>query len=93
MVISRKQKTVNCLVEGRILEQVSNFKYLGVIIDESGRLDKELDNRIGKAGKVSSQLYKAIFSKKEVSRKAKLSVHNAVFRPTLFYGSETWVRN
>ena len=72
MVISREQKPVNCLVEGRILEQVSNFNYLGVIIDESGRLDKELDNRIGRAGKVFSQLYKAIFIKKEASQKAKL---------------------
>ena len=64
MVISKKQKPINCLVEGRILKQVSNFNYLGVIIDESGRLDKELDNRIRRAGKVSSQLHKAIFCKK-----------------------------
>ena len=34
-----------------------------------------------------------MFSKKEVSSKTKLSVHRAVFRPTLMYGSESWIDN
>ncbi|MBJ5627121.1 hypothetical protein JGG67_23160 [Salmonella enterica subsp. enterica serovar Derby] len=93
MVVGRKPVQTKCVVEGNGLEQVPDFSYLGTVISGDGKLDRELDNRICKAGKVCSQLYKTIFSKKEVSQKTKLSVYNAVFRPTLFYGSESWVRN
>ena len=73
---------------------MTDFNYLGSIINESGKLDRELDNRTGKAGKVCAQLYKTIIiSTQEVSQRTKLVVYNTVFRPTLFYGSESWVRS
>ncbi|MBJ5445229.1 hypothetical protein JGG59_23660 [Salmonella enterica subsp. enterica serovar Derby] len=93
MVVGRKPVQTKCVVEGKELEQVPDFSYLGTIISGNGRLDRELDNRICKAGTICSQLCKTIFSKKEVSQKTKLSVYNAVFRPTLFYGRESWVHS
>ena len=76
-----------------MLQQVPDFNYLGSVFCDSEKVDKELDSRIGKAGKVTCQLYKTIFSKREVSQRTKLAVYNAVFRPTLFYSSESWVHS
>ncbi|MBJ5510278.1 reverse transcriptase family protein [Salmonella enterica subsp. enterica serovar Meleagridis] len=73
MVVGRKPVQTKCVVEGKELEQVPDFSYLGTVISGDGRLDRELDNRICKAGKVCSQLYKTIFSKEEVSQKTMLS--------------------
>ena len=82
---------MNCKIGEDTIEQVSSFSYLGCIISEDGKLDKEIDSRIAKANAVSCQLRNTLFSKKEVSTKTKLSVHRAIFRPIITYGSESWV--
>ncbi|MBJ5664446.1 hypothetical protein JGG94_23050 [Salmonella enterica subsp. enterica serovar Infantis] len=93
MVVGPRPVQTKCVVEGKEFEQVPDFSYLGTVISGNGKPDRELDNRICKAGKVCRQLYKTVFSKEEVSQQAKLSVYNVVFRPILFYGSESWVRS
>ncbi|MBJ3206176.1 reverse transcriptase family protein, partial [Salmonella enterica subsp. enterica serovar Give] len=62
MVVGRKPVQTKCVVEGKELEQVPDFSYLGTVISGDGKLDGDLDNRICKAVKVCSQLYKAIFN-------------------------------
>ena len=91
MKISKKEGKINCKIGEDVIEQVSSFSYLGCIISEDGKLDKEFDSRIAKANAVSSQLRNTLFSKKEVSTKTKLSIHRAIFRPIITYGSESWV--
>ena len=91
MKISKKEGKLNCKIDEDVIEQVSSFSYLGCIISEDGKLDKEFDSRIAKANAVSSQLRNTLFSKKEVSTKTKLSIHRAIFRPIMMYGSESWV--
>ena len=41
--------TLNTTVDDVSVEQVSHFTYLGAVISADGTLDKDLDNRIGKA--------------------------------------------
>ena len=70
---------------------IYKFKYLGVAFTSDGRQDEELDTRIGKASAVVRALHYSVVMKRELSKKAKLSVFKAVFVPILTYGHESWV--
>ena len=82
-------KTTN--KNGATLKQVEKFKYLGVAFTSAGRQDEELDTRIGKASAVMRALHYSVVMKRELSKKAKLSVFKAVFVPILTCGHESWV--
>ncbi|KAI3362052.1 hypothetical protein L3Q82_012385 [Scortum barcoo] len=54
MVLDRKEKVACPLqVGGEVLPQVEEFKYLGVLFTSEGKIEREIDRRIGAA---SSQL-------------------------------------
>ncbi|TWW59340.1 hypothetical protein D4764_06G0008700 [Takifugu flavidus] len=91
MVLNRKK--VECLlrVKEEILPQVEKFKYLGVLFTSEGRMEQEIDRRIGAASAVMRTLHWSVVVKRELSRKAKLSVYWLIFVPTLTYGHELWV--
>ena len=78
-------------VNGATLKQVEKFKYLGVAFTSDGKQDEELDTRIGKASAVMRALHYSVVMKRELSKKAKLSIFKAVFVPILTYGHESWV--
>lgn len=79
--------------EGKEIEQVSQYKYLGAIVEESGSLEGEINNRVTAASKVFHSLRTKFLNNKEVSKKTKIVVFDAIYIPTLTYGSETWVTN
>ncbi|TWW56333.1 hypothetical protein D4764_08G0003200 [Takifugu flavidus] len=91
MVLSWKK--VECLlwVKEEILPQVEVFKYLGVLFTSEGRMEQEIDRRIGAASAVMRTLHRSVVVKRELSRKAKLSIYRSIFVPTLTYGHELWV--
>ncbi|TWW61317.1 hypothetical protein D4764_05G0014070 [Takifugu flavidus] len=85
MVLNRKK--VECLlrVKEEILPQVEEFKYLGVLFTSEGRMEREIDRRIGAASTVMRALHRSVVVKRELSRKAKLSIYRSIFVPTLTY--------
>ncbi|TWW63621.1 hypothetical protein D4764_03G0006290 [Takifugu flavidus] len=91
MVLSRKK--VECLlrVKEEILPQVEEFKYLGILFTSEGRMEQEIDRRIGAASAVMRTLHRSIVVKRELSQKAKFSIYQSTFIPTLTYGHELWV--
>ncbi|XP_067001635.2 LINE-1 retrotransposable element ORF2 protein isoform X1 [Anabrus simplex] len=91
MSIGKKFNRIECQIGDTKLEQVDNFKYLGCVFSQDGNIVSEIESRCRKANAVSSQLRSTVFCKKEVSSQTKLSLHRSVFRPTLLYGSESWV--
>jgi len=48
------------------------FKYSGMVFTSDGRRNKEIDTRIGKANVVLRELYRSVFTKRELSNTAKL---------------------
>ena len=78
-------------VGGELLPQVEEFKYLGVLFTSEGRMEREIDRRIGAAAAVMRSLYRSVVVKRELSRKAKLSIYRSIYVPTLTYGHELWV--
>ena len=89
--LSRNPDQCVLQVIGATLKQVEKFKYLGVAFTSDGRQDEELDTGIGKASAVMRALHYSVVTKRELSKKAKLSIFKAVFVPILTYGYESWV--
>ena len=72
------------------LELVSQFVYLGSLLQNDGRIDGEIDRRVNAGLRVvgaTSSLSRNL----EVDQKCKLAVYESVVVPTLMYASETWV--
>ncbi|KAK3510565.1 hypothetical protein QTP70_010565 [Hemibagrus guttatus] len=91
MVLERKKVACTLQVGGEVLPQVEEFKYLGVLFTSEGRMDREIDRRIGAAAAVMRSMYQSVVVKKELSQKAKLSIYQSIYVPTLTYGHELWV--
>ena len=89
--LSRNPDQCVLQVNGSTLKQVEKFKYLGIAFTSDGRQGEELDTRIGKASAVMRALHYFVVIKRELSKKAKLSIFKAVFVPILTYGHESWV--
>ena len=91
MVLDRKKVACFLRVGGELLPQVEEFKYLGVLSTSEGRTEREIDRLIGAAAAVMRSLYRSVVVKRELSRKAKLSIYWSIYVPTLTYGHELWV--
>ncbi|PWA24275.1 hypothetical protein CCH79_00019954 [Gambusia affinis] len=76
---------------GGVLPQVEEFKYLGILFMNEGRRKRETDRWIGTVSAVKWVLYRSVVVKRELSQKAKLSINQSIYVPTLIYGHELWV--
>ena len=70
---------------------MEDFKYLGILLTSEGRMEREIDRRIGAAAAVMWSLYRSVVVKRELSRKAKLSIYWSIYVPNLTNGHELWV--
>src|SRR5687768_7030901 len=87
MHVGKSRKEVVCDLNWERLEQISEFKYLGTIFSEDGKLVREFEERREMGNAVASH----VFNKKKLSSDTKLAIHSSIFRPTVLYGSESWV--
>ncbi|TWW71177.1 hypothetical protein D4764_17G0006600 [Takifugu flavidus] len=67
MVLSRKKVKRHLWVKEEILPQVEKFKYLGVLFTSEGRMEQEIDRRIGAASAVMQTLHWSVVVKRELS--------------------------
>ncbi len=89
MIVSRNPDKLDINICRTPLKQVREFKYLGSIFTEDGKLDREIETRCQKANAITYQL--ALLLKHPnicLSTKAKLI--NTIFIPTLTYQCQTW---
>ena len=89
MKISRTPGTLNIGITNTNIKQVKEFKYLGSIFTEDGRMNREIENRIQKANNVSYQLA-PILKHPNIPMEIKNKVINSIFVPTLTYQCQTW---
>lgn len=73
------------------MSQVKEFKYLRFLFTSEGTMERETGRRTGSAGVVLQALYCTVVTKRELSKKAKLSIYQSIFIPTLTNGHERWV--
>ena len=78
-------------VEGKPIQEVDSFTYLGSIIDRQGGTDSDVTARVGKA-RAAFIILKNIWSSKEIATTTKVRIFNSNVKSILLYGSETWRR-
>ena len=77
------------MVGNNQLEVVSEFTYLGSIVDGKGGTGADIKARIGKARTAFSSLNK-VWKDRNISSKTKIKLFNSNVKSVLLYGSETW---
>ncbi|KAK3543058.1 hypothetical protein QTP70_010549 [Hemibagrus guttatus] len=88
MVLDWKKVACTLQVGGEFLPQVEEFEYLWVLFTSEGRMDNEIDRRIGAVAAVMQSMYWSVVVKKELSQKAN---YQSIYVPTLTYAHELWV--
>ena len=86
---SQLNDTLWMYVDGELIEQETEFKYLGPIVSCDGKLGKELDSRIQKASGSFSCLGK-IWKNRNIRLCNKVRIYKAAVLTVLCYGCETW---
>ena len=84
-----EESTVDITVDSSLLQQVSNFKYLGVNISSDGTIERELSARIQKASGAFNQLNN-IWKNQNIQTNTKIRIYKASVLTILLYGSEVW---
>ena len=79
-------------LNGREMEEVKKYRYLGVDFTSDGRMHEEVNHRINDARKTAGAL-KCLWRRRSMSVEAKCGMFEGIVEPCLMYGSETWVLN
>lgn len=77
------------MLQGKPIEDVDRFTYLGSVIDEQGGASEDIKVRIQKA-RGAFVLLQKIWKSKVLSVHTKLRIFKSNVKPVLLYGSETW---
>ena len=77
-------------IGNEVLEVTESFTYLGSTITSNLSLDKEIDQRIGKASGVMGKLQKRVWDNPHLTLNTKIKVYQACVLSTLLYSSECW---
>ena len=90
-VVRLSRNPVRCSLQvGAIsLKQVEKFSYLEISFT-GDRSQEELNVRSGEASAAMRALHHSVVLKRELLRKAKLSVFKLILIPILTYGHESW---
>ena len=70
-------------------ELVTDYEYLGVNINERNMQESEINQRIASYNKNVNMLY-PLLKDQSVLRESKTIIYNAILKPVIMYGSETW---
>ena len=94
MVISESSATPSCniTVNGDKLKQVDQFIYLGSLISQDGRCDKDIKRRIGISKNIFHNMEKVLTSR-AINMSTKLRLLKSYVWFTLLYGCESWTVN
>ena len=76
-------------LHGEAVERVSEFTYLGSIINETGGTDEDITARIRKAQSTFSMLM-PVWKEECIRLQSKLRIFDTNVKFVLLYGSETW---
>ena len=91
MVISKKPHSpkINIAIDGQQIEKVTSCLYLGSIITEDERCEKEI-KRIIMIARTTFTNMRTLLSCRGINMKTRLRAIQFYIWPTLFYGAETW---
>ena len=76
-------------IDGKDVEDVDSFTYLGVIVNKTGGAEQDITARVGKARSSFNKLTK-VWKSSQYSIRTKTRIFNSNVLTVLLYGSETW---
>ena len=91
MLFSKKKDNckISIEIDGKIIEQVKSFQYLGALLTEDGKCETEIIRRIALAkGKFSKM--NSLITSHDLSLTTKTRLTKCYIWSTLLYGCETW---
>ncbi len=88
-ISSAEPEKVDIKIDNISLEQVDQFKYLGVTLTPSNDSTTEINHRLMLASTVLGKLQR-VWKDDDVSLRTKLRLVNALVYPVLLYGAEVW---
>ena len=77
-------------INGKEIENVNNFLYLGSSFASNSSLDTEINSRIGKVSGTFAPVTARVWDNQKLSIRTKPNVYCSCVCSTLLYGSETW---
>lgn len=89
MCISKNPIRCKLEVNGKIIQQVMDFKYLGIHISSSRRLIDEVRTQVFKASRISGYLRDVIWKNKYLNIESKVKIYKTCVRPIMTYGADT----
>ena len=91
VVMSREKKKGRGTIKlnGKILEEVKTFKYLGSVITEDGKITEEIGKRIQQANSFY-QGVRGILWNRDVPKKCKKILYSTYDEPILTYATGAW---
>jgi hypothetical protein len=89
MTFSKEPVRCKLALDNKTIEQVSEFKYLGVNVLSHSDVFEEVKNQATRASVVSGCLKDVIWSNKDMQLKSKVRIYKTCVRPILTYGIET----
>ncbi len=87
---SRSNLQVNMNLDGHSLEQVKNYKYLGLTFNESGSLLEAQDILLKKGLKAYYSMSNMLYSAKRTNVSNYIKAFEALVKPIITYGCELW---
>ena len=90
MVISKNEgQKAKILVDGKELEQVKSYKYLGQTVTDKAKNDKEISIRIAQAKSTFISMSDVLTSR-DMTLALRLKAVRMYIYPIISYGDETW---
>ena len=77
-------------INGKKLNAVEKFTYLGSTLSRHITIDAEVDVRLAKASAAFGRLNENVWNRKGITTKTKIKIYKAIVLTTLLYGCETW---
>ena len=80
---------LNVVLNGEMLEEVDQFKYLGSVVAVSGGVEADVRHRVNEGCKVLGAV-KKVMKNRGLGTDVKRVLYEKVIVPTVMYGSESW---
>ena len=95
IILTVAKEPVQCklVIDGKLLEQVTAFKYLGGIISSDRTRYMEVRHQTNNATRISGLLRDVTWRNKYMTVESKIKIYTAVVRPIMTYGAETRAAN
>lgn len=93
MMTSTEQENMNIKIKGQLIEQVVQYRYLGVTIKCDGNQEADIEERIEATSRTFHAMKNSFIKKREISNGTKMTVYKTIIRPILTFGCESWVLN